>query len=79
MNVNTEDGPLMTIPVTDDNNDGMYSYTAAYLTEGDYTLSYTCQLDDNETTEDTVEFEGTQTVTVVAGEETQADSIPLTP
>lgn len=79
VNVNTEDGPLMTIPVTDDNNDGMYSYTAAYLTEGDYTLSYTCQLDDNETTEDTVEFEGTQTVTVVAGEETQADSIPLTP
>ncbi|WP_379883714.1 DUF4382 domain-containing protein [Marinobacter koreensis] len=79
VNVETEGGPLMTVPVKYDDSKGIYTYTAAYLTEGDYTISYTCQLDDNETTDDTVKFEDKQTVSVVAGEKTQADSFPLTP
>lgn len=74
LNVNNEDGPLMVVPVSDEDNDGLYSYTAAFLTEGDYTVSYSCQFDDNEQ-DDTLEFIGTQNVTVVAGEEATAETI----
>jgi len=79
INVNDEEsGPLMAVPVNDDNTDGMYTYTAAFLTEGNYTISYTCQLDDNEADDsETVEFQGTQNVSVVAGENTEAEPIPL--
>ncbi|MBE02506.1 DUF4382 domain-containing protein [uncultured Marinobacter sp.] len=78
LNVNAEtDGPLLVVPVSDD-NDGQYRYTAAFLPAGDYTLGYSCQLDDNET-DDVLEFDGIQTVTVVAGNETIAAPIPLQP
>jgi hypothetical protein len=76
LNVNEEGGPLMVVPVTPNESDSFYSYTAAFLTEGNYTVSYSCQLDDNEQT-DELEFDGTQTVTVEAGTETQAETIPL--
>ncbi|MBZ2170410.1 DUF4382 domain-containing protein [Marinobacter sp. F4216] len=79
LNVNLEDsGPLMTIPVSNPNQNSLYEYTAAFLTEGQYTVSYSCQLDDNGTTEE-LEFLGTQTVTVVANTETKAETIPLAP
>lgn len=79
LNVNAEtDGPLLVVPVSDDDNDGQYRYTAAFLPAGDYTLGYSCQLDDNET-DDVLEFDGIQTVTVVAGNETIAAPIPLQP
>lgn len=71
-------GPLMAVPVTDEDNDGMYSYVAAFLPEGEYTISYSCQLDDNEL-DDPLDFQGTQNVTVVADTETVADPIPLAP
>lgn len=79
LNINNEEtGPLMAVPVTDEDNDGMYSYTAAFLISGEYTLSYSCQLDDNEA-DDNLDFEGTQNVTVVADTETEAEPIPLRP
>lgn len=68
--------PIMAVPVADEDLDGIHSYTAAFLAPGDYTISYSCQLDDNEA-EDVLEFEGTQNVTVVADTETEAEPIPL--
>lgn len=80
LNVNNEEGnPLAVIPVKADSATSLYSYTAAFLPEGIYTLAYSCQLDDNEQDNDSVEFEGTQEVTVVAGETSEAKLIPLTP
>lgn len=74
LNVNEEGGPLMVVPVTNDESGSLYSYTAAFLTEGDYTVSYSCQLDDNEQ-DDGLEFDGTQNVTVEAGVQTEAELI----
>lgn len=81
INVNDEEsGPLMAVPVRDDDMDGIHTYTAAFLTGGEYTISYTCQLDDNEADDSaTMEFQGTQNVTVVAGKNTEAQPIPLVP
>lgn len=82
INVNEPDnGPLTTVAVTSDPTDSVDHFKAAFLTEGDYTLSYTCQTDDNETTDKggTLEFIGTQNVTVVADKETKAETIPLAP
>ncbi len=78
----TANDPLMIVPVSDDDNDGQYEYTAAFLTAGNYTISYACQLDDNEVTDteladNPLQFEGTQTLTVVANEEVTAAAIPL--
>lgn len=78
LNVNeTEGQPLMAVPVSLEDGGSLYSYTAAFLPEGDYTLSYSCQLDDNETDE-ALQFIGTQTVSVAVNETTTADTIPLT-
>jgi len=77
LNVNSEEvQPVMAVPVTDDDNDGMYTYTAAFLPAGDYTIAYSCQLDDNQADDD-LEFQGMQNVTVIADSEVQADPIPL--
>ncbi|WP_303290363.1 DUF4382 domain-containing protein [Marinobacter sp. SS5-14b] len=79
LNVNRDGiNPLMVVPVTAQETGTLYEWTAAFLTEGQYTVSYSCQLDDNETDE-TIEFEGTQFVEVVSGETTVADPIPLQP
>ena len=77
LNVNETQGqPLMAVPVVLEEGASLYSYTAAFLLEGTYTLSYSCQLDDNET-DDTLEFLGTQTVTVQANQTESAQTIPL--
>lgn len=77
LNVTNEEGnPLMVVPVELDDESGLYSYKAAFLTEGDYTVSYSCQVDDNEADDD-IEFDGTQNVTVEANVETEAEDIPL--
>lgn len=70
--------PLMVIPVKAQDEGTLYEWTAAFLTKGLYTVSYSCQVDDNQV-DDTIEFEGTQTLEVVAGETTVADPIPLQP
>lgn len=76
-----DSGPLTTVAVTSDTTDSVDHFKAAFLAAGDYTLSYTCQTDDNETTDkgDTLEFIGTQNVMVVADQNTQAKTIPLAP
>lgn len=77
LNVNApEDGPLLVVPVVEDEETSLYSFTASFLSEGDYTISYACEMDDNEAAED-LRFEGTQTVIVIAGAETTADPIPM--
>lgn len=68
--------PLMVVPVSLADDSSLYEWTAAFLTEGSYTVSYSCQVDDNEE-DNELEFDGTQTVEVVAGETTVADTIPL--
>lgn len=75
-NLETEDGPLVVVPVTNEDNESVYSYKAAFLPEGEYTIAYSCQTDDNEEAEP-LEFLGRQTVTVEAGIETEAETIPL--
>lgn len=76
--------PLTTALVNYDDTTGKYSFEAGYLLAGDYTVSFTCHTDhetftdikddqDNiiETTAnngDDLQFIGTQTVTVIAGE-----------
>lgn len=78
LNVNNDTGnPLLVLPVAPDDQSSFYTYTAGFLPAGEYTVSYSCQLDDNET-DDVLEFDGTQNVTVVAGETAQAETIPLT-
>lgn len=80
ININQPDqGPLTTATVTNDKTDSVDHFKVAFLTAGEYTLSYTCQTDDNEVTDkgDSLEFIGTQNVTVVAGEKTTAKDIPL--
>lgn len=81
-NLNVEEGPLVAVPIKDEdeqgNLDGIYSFKAAYLPSGQYTVAYSCQADDNEL-EDTLEFLGRQTITVVANEATDAKDIPLVP
>jgi hypothetical protein len=75
---NTEDNPLMVVPVSLKDGNSLFSYTAAFLTEGDYTVSYSCQVDDNEE-DNSIEFDGTQNVTIDLSEEqpTEAQTIPL--
>lgn len=68
----SENEPLVAVPVSDEDNPGTFTYKAAFLTEGNYTVSYSCSADDNETDED-LTFVGTQSVTVEAETETPAD------
>ncbi|MCG2581318.1 MAG: DUF4382 domain-containing protein [Marinobacter sp.] len=59
----SENEPLVAVPVSDEDNPGTFTYKAAFLTEGTYTVSYSCSADDNEMDED-LTFVGTQDVTV---------------
>lgn len=53
------------------NTNGTWGYTAAFLTQGSYTLAFTCQgANDNPETNDTVVFLGARTVSVTAGSTT---------
>ncbi|MFL1404719.1 DUF4382 domain-containing protein [Marinobacter sp. M1N3S26] len=74
LNVNEEGGPLVAVTVSNEDQASLYSYKAAFLPAGDYTISYTCEPDDNEASE-TLEFVGTQNVTVTANAETTAEII----
>lgn len=63
--------PVNSAIVTLDAETGQYSYTAAFLLAGDYTLSFTCDAAaDNPTTEEDLVFVGTQTATVTADQTT---------
>lgn len=67
--------PLVAVPVKEN---GDYTYTAAFIPAGDYTVSYTCgndviENDQEEPSDDDINFAGVQNVTVVADETTTAD------
>lgn len=76
LDVNVEGGPLVTTPVKLNDSTGVYEYKVGFLEEGEYTVSYSCQLDDNETTE-SIEFHGTRNVSVTANEDTDAGIIDI--
>lgn len=68
-----ESDPVTTAAVTQDEN-GTYSYSAAYMSTGDYTVAVTCQaLDDDPETDDSLEFSPSQNVSVTDGEDSTAD------
>lgn len=61
-------------------NDGNYAYTVAFLTEGDYTVAFTCDadIDDSANDADPVDFVGEAMVTITAGKTTMQDfQIPV--
>ncbi|MGM0449925.1 MAG: DUF4382 domain-containing protein, partial [Pseudomonadota bacterium] len=66
----SDNEPLTTASVETDSETSNFVYTAAFLEEGDYTVSHTCDADDNEQDEE-LTFSTGQTVTVTAGETTE--------
>jgi hypothetical protein len=71
--VAVESDPVVTAAVTQDEN-GMYSYSAAYMSTGDYTVAFTCHsLDDDPGVIDSLEFSAPQNVTVTNGVDATAD------
>lgn len=73
--IGSENEPLVVVPV-DEN--GTYTYTAAFIPAGDYTVSYTCgddliENDQGEPSDDDINFTGAQNVTVVADQTATAD------
>lgn len=63
---------LVAVPVADGDTNGTFTYKAAFLTEGDYTLAYTCGVDEMGTNEE-LNFIGTTNVAVVAKKEATLD------
>ncbi|OZB20667.1 MAG: hypothetical protein B7X58_00425 [Marinobacter sp. 34-60-7] len=79
LNVDREGlNPLMVVPVAAQETGNLYDWIAAFLEEGAYTVSYSCQSDNN-VSDETLEFDGTQNVEVFAGETTTAELITLQP
>lgn len=76
--VNTDDqtdiDPVTTVMVTDDDEDGTYTGTAAFLPAGDYTVAYVCDAEDDlaESSED-LTFLDVRDVEVEAGETANYD------
>lgn len=73
--IGSENEPQVVVPVEEN---GTYTYTAAFIPAGEYTVSYTCgddliEDDQGEPSDDDISFTGAQTVTVVAGETATAD------
>lgn len=76
-NINRSDDepqPLLAAEVEMLEGDDEFSYQASFLAEGDYTIAYSCTMDDNEA-DDTLTFRGTRDVTIVANE-TQVENFP---
>jgi hypothetical protein len=65
--------PITTANVAD-NGSGAFTYRAAFLSPGDYTVAFTCQAANDEADlDDTLVFLGTRTVSVAADGTTAAD------
>lgn len=62
----TDPEALSSAFVSLDEESNTYTYTAAFLEAGDYTVTYTCDTDDTEVDE-TLTFNGTADVTLAAG------------
>jgi hypothetical protein len=59
--------------------DGAYRYTVGFLPEGDYFVTFTCDAVDDTEADEIINFEGTDTATVFAGETTEHDIVPAAP
>ena len=71
VNTNRDDNPVTTAMV--DFDDGAYRFTVGFLTEGDYTLAFTCDAaDDDPEADDTLDFSATLNTDVTPGETTEA-------
>lgn len=66
----SDNEPLSIATVETDSETSNFVYKAAFLEEGDYTLSHTCDADDNDQDED-LAFSSGETVSVTAGETTE--------
>lgn len=62
--------PVVAVPVTDEDDPGTYRYEATLLSEGNYTVSYSCDIDNNDFDEE-LEFVEPESVEVEAGEEAE--------
>jgi len=68
-----ETDPISTALVEQDEN-GLYRYAMAFVSPGDYTISFTCQsLDDESDVNDEIQFAESANVTIIADEETTHD------
>ncbi|TVP52989.1 MAG: DUF4382 domain-containing protein [Halomonadaceae bacterium] len=67
-----EEQPLMAVNVEMLGSDSDYSYKAAFLKEGDYTIAYTCDEDDM-AEDDALDFTAPRTVTIEANTTRQED------
>ena len=66
--------PVVTTLVEYDSVSDTYNYELAFLTEGDYTVSFTCNADaENVEEDDDLMFKGSQNASVIAGQTTTAD------
>jgi hypothetical protein len=60
---NIDPEPITTSRVAVDPSSGLFEYEAAFLPEGDYTISFTCDQDELDKSED-LNFFGTQNITI---------------
>ncbi len=72
----SENEPLVVAPV--DTETGEYDYTAAFLTAGNYTVAYTCDMDERQDGDDNMidedlDFTSGVNAEVIEGEETTVD------
>jgi hypothetical protein len=82
--VDGTDDPITSATVP---NDGVYSYTVAFLPEGDYRIDFTCDADiddnakdaDTDVTDGPVDFAGETVVTITAGKSTAHDFLVPSP
>lgn len=67
----SESSPLTSALISMDDATGEYGFTVGFLSEGDYTLAWTCQADlDDAATDDDMLFEDNVNVSITAGETT---------
>ena len=71
INTAREDNPITTANVVYDDDSTDYRFKVGFLTEGDYTLAFTCDAgDDDPEADDTLDFSATLNTSVTAGETT---------
>ncbi len=59
--------------------DGVYGYTVGFLLEGDYLVTFTCEALDDTEADEIINFAGTDSVHIIAGETTEHDIVPVAP
>lgn len=70
----SDTSPLTSALISMDEATGNYTFTVGFLSEGDYTLAWTCQADlDEAATDEDILFEDFVNVSITAGETTKHD------